>query len=88
MCDNKTSGIDNIQRFQFDKFEKDFSYIVNGKIYKTASIVANILSSSISKIFEEKINISFFGINPEFDGNFNRMIEFNEMKAINIQEEK
>ena len=80
-------GIRNLQRIQFDKFEKDFSFIVNGKIYKTNSFVANILSPNISKMFNENINISYYEINPKYDGDFNRIIEYGEMKAININNE-
>ena len=51
-------GIGNVQRIQFDKFEKAFSFIVNSKIYKTSSFVANILSPDISKMHEENMNAS------------------------------
>ena len=49
-------GVENIERIQFDKFEKDFSFIVNGKIYKTNSFVANILSTNISNKFSDEIS--------------------------------
>ena len=81
-------GVENIERIQFDKFEKDFSFIVNGKIYKTNSFVANILSPHISKIFEGNMDISYYQINPKYEGDFNRIIEYGEMKKIDIKEEE
>ena len=81
-------GIDNLQRIQFDNFEKDFSFIVNGKIYQTNSFVANILSPNISKNYKEKVNTSYYEINSEYEGNFNRIIEYGEMKSISFKEEE
>ena len=54
--DMKKIGIGKIQRIQFDKLQKDFSFIVNGKIYKTNSFVANILSTNISNKFSDEIS--------------------------------
>ena len=81
-------GIDNIQRVRFDKFEKDFSFIVNGEIYQTNSFVANILSPYISKNFEKGMKLSYHEIHSKYEGDFNRIIEYGEMKMINIKEEE
>ena len=81
-------GNANIQRIQFDKFEKDFSFIVNGKEYKTNSFVASILSPTISKEFEENMNKSYYEINIEQEGDFNRIIEYGEMKEVDIKPEE
>ena len=81
-------GMKNLQRIQFDKFEKDFSFIVNGKIYKTNSFVANILSPNISKMLEGNINTSYYQINTKYEKDFNRIIEYGEMKPINVKEEE
>ena len=86
MNDGTTIGIDNFQRIQFDKFEKDFSFIVNGKIYKTNSFVANILSPNISKIFHENMNISYYKLNIDYEGDFNTIIDYGEMKTIKPDE--
>ena len=81
-------GIDNIQRIQFDKFEKDFSFIVNGQVYKTNKFVANILSPHISNLFEGNMNLSYYKINTEDEGDFNRIIKYGEMKEINIKKKE
>ena len=80
--------VDHIPKIPFDKFEKDFSFIVNGKIYKTNSYVANILSPNVSKMFDEKLNVSYYEINLNCKGNFNRIIEYGEMKPISIRKDE
>ena len=79
----KKIGIGKIQRIQFDKLQKDFSFIVNGKIYKTNSFVANILSPNISNKFSD--DISYYEIKTKYEGDFNRVIEYGEMKEIDIK---
>ena len=80
-------GFDSLQRIKFEQFEKDFSFIVNGEIYQTSSAVACILSPRISKCFEENMSISSYSINITDKGDFNQIIQYGEMKAINIKEE-
>ena len=81
-------GIDNLMRIHLDKFEKDFAFIVNGEIYKTSSFVANILSPNVSNMLIENMNSSYYEIMTKNKGDFNRIIEYGEMKAINISEEE
>ena len=85
--ENKIS-FDNIQRVPIDKFENDFSFIINQKIYNTNKFVASILSPKISRLLQENTNISYFRINTEFEGDFNQLIQYGEMKEINIKEEE
>ena len=70
------------------EFEKDFLFIVNDEIYSTNSFVANILSQNISKNYKEKVNISYYKINTKHQGDFNKIIEYGEMKSINISKEE
>ena len=78
----------DIKRIDFHEFEKDFLFIVNGKIYQTNSFVANILSPNISKNYKEKVNTSYYEINTKHEGDFNKIIEYGEMKSINISKEE
>ena len=80
--------IENIQRIDFDKFEKDFSFIVNGQVYQTNSIIASVLSPDVWKLFEEGTNKAYYEINTKYRGDFNRIIEYGEMKAISINKEE
>ena len=66
----------DIERIDFHEFEKDFLFIVNGKIYQTNSFVANILSPKISKNYKEKVHTSYYEINTKHEGNFNKIIEY------------
>ena len=79
---------ENLNRIQFDKFEKDFLFIVNGKTYKTNSFVANILSPHISKMTEDNMQVFYYEINTKYEGDFNQIIEFGEMKTINVSPEE
>ena len=89
MMNNFTQiSIGNVKRIKFNKFEKDFSFIVNGKVYKTNSFVANILSPNISKKLQENMNLAYYLINTKEIGDFNRIIKYGEMKTINIKEEE
>ena len=81
-------GIDNINRIAFDKFEKDFSFIVNGKVYRTSSVVANVLSPRISDIFKQNINLSFYRISTKCKADFNRIIQYGEMRSIKIKKKE
>ena len=88
MISIKSSLFNHIERIDFQEFEKDFSFIVNGKIYSTNSFVANILSPNISKYYQEKVNISYYKIKTKHQGDFNKIIEYGEMKEIEISEEE
>ena len=86
---NIASNIFNdIERIDFHEFEKDFLFIVNGEIYQTNSFVANILSQNISKNYKEKVKTSYYEINTKHQGDFNKIIEYGEMKSINISKEE
>ena len=88
MNDISKIGIENIQRIPFDKLEKDFAFIVNGQIYKTNSFVANILSPDISKKFEKNLIISHYEINTKYEGDFDKILQYGEMKAVDIKQEE
>ena len=62
MISNESCVFINIERIIFHEFEKKkrFFFIVNGKIYHTNSLVANIISPNISKNYKEKMNNKVF----------------------------
>ena len=70
----------------FDRFEKEFSFIMNGKIYKTNSFVPNILTPYVSDVLEENMNIPFYQINTKYNGDFNEVIKYGEMEPIIINQ--
>ena len=61
MISNDSSVFMNIERIIFHEFEKKgFFFIVNGKIYRTNSLFANIINPIISKNYKEKMNNKVF----------------------------
>ena len=61
MISNESCVFINIERIIFHEFEKKrFFFIVNGKIYHTNSLVANIINPNISKNYKEKMNNKVF----------------------------
>ena len=61
MISNDSCVFINIERIIFHEFEKKrFFFIVNGKIYRTNSLVANLVSPNISKNYKEKMNNKVF----------------------------
>ena len=79
---------DNIERIDFDEFEKDFSFIVNGEVYHTHSFVAYILSPNIYKKFISKVQSQFYKITSKYKGDFNKIIQYGKMKGIQIKGEE
>ena len=45
---NFTLSYDNVKATQFDKYEKNFRFIVNDQIFSTNHIIADILSTKIA----------------------------------------
>ena len=88
MENRKTIAIDNIHNIQFDRLEKDFSFIVNGQVYQTNTVVATILCPYISKMLNDNINVTYYEINTEYDGDFNKIIKYGEMKPTDIEEKE
>ena len=61
MISNDSCVFINIERIIFHEFEKkQVLFIVNGKIYHTNSLVANIINPNISKNYKEKMNNKVF----------------------------
>ena len=46
---NFAFSLENLNRIPFDKYEKDFTFIVEGKEYKTHRIIAHLSSPIVSK---------------------------------------
>lgn len=56
---------ENIFNIPFDKYEKDFTFIVNGKQYKTNRIFADILSPNLRKLHFTDSSVNEFTINTK-----------------------
>lgn len=59
----------------FHEFTKDFTFIVNGKEFKTSRLIAELLSPKICQMHTTDITINQFTINTKSTGNFNHILQ-------------
>ena len=76
----------SILHVPLDKYPKDFLFIVNGEEYHTSFIFADLLSPKISKIHYSDPTMSTYLINTETKGDFNRFINLQNFKELNLNE--
>ena len=55
-------SVDTIKDIPFDQYDQDFTFIVNGKEYKTSRIVADFLSPTVRKLHSVDGTIAHFTI--------------------------
>lgn len=67
-----------------DKYDNDFTFIVNGQYFKTSKIVADLLSSKISSYHSIDPTISDITINTHFKGDFQKFLQLQQFKEENI----
>lgn len=72
----------DLKDIPFEKYQKDFTFIVNGKEYQTNRLFADILSPKIRKFHYVDGSIDSFVINV--DANF----DFNEILSLLLSDEK
>lgn len=60
---NFTLSYDNVKATQFDKYEKNFTFFVDGKPYKTNRIIADFLSPTIRKYHYIDEALDYFMLN-------------------------
>ena len=58
-------NIDNFKSIPFDKYENNFTFIVNGNEWKTNRLIADLLSPIIRKYHYQDQTIDQFVINTE-----------------------
>lgn len=88
-------NIDNFKSIPFDKYENDFTFIVNGNEYKTNRLIADLLSPIIRKYHYQDQTIDRFVINTEqknqeiaeYFTDFLNLIKFEEIN-IDAQHQK
>ena len=96
---NYSLSTENIKTVPFTKYEKNFTFIVNGKRYETSRYVADILSPIVCNYHYEDETFDEFTINttpkdPNQTGDddsfqeFLQIINFNEIELGSIQRKK
>ena len=76
----------NLDHVPFNKTGSNFTFIVNGETYQTSRFLADVLSPAISRLHEIDESISFFEINTNEEGDFNKILEYAQMNEIFISE--
>lgn len=69
-------------------YEKDFSFIVNGKEFKTSRLISDLLSPVISRIHINDPTFDTFVINTNQNGDFSHILNLTNFKSVNIAEEE
>ena len=64
----------SILQVPISSYEKDFTFIVNGREFKTSKIIADLLSPKISKARINDPTIREFVINTHSQGNFDQIL--------------
>lgn len=70
----------------FQNYEKDFSFIVNGKEFKTTKFIADMLSPKISKYHLNDPALDIFSIETEHQGNFQFILDLFNFQSHDITE--
>lgn len=78
---------DSILQVPFGNYEKDFTFVVNGKDYTTNKIVADLLSTKISKLHLVDPTMSQIIINTRVNGDFQSFLDLINFKSQTISEQ-
>lgn len=80
----KKSSVLNVP---FQKYEKDFTFIVNGKKYETSRFVADLLSKNISDLHLSDPTVDSFTIKTKISGDFSKILQLISFQSEKISEE-
>lgn len=78
--------LESLLQVPLDKYEKDFTFIVNGKSFKTSKFIADLLSSKISNIHSKDPTIDTFSFNTQAEGDFQRFLSLIDFKNEELAE--
>lgn len=76
----------SILNVPLNKYDKDFSFIINGEEFKTSHLVADLLSPTICQIHQNDPTMSEFSITTENQGHFSFILELATFSQISIPE--
>lgn len=84
---------DNVRKVPFEKYQKDFTFIVNGERYETSRFFADLLSPTICNYHYNDDTLDEFTLNTECNEadsfhEFLQIINFNEREIDSIQRER
>lgn len=70
----------------FDKYEKNFEFIVNERRYYTCRLIADLLSPLINQLHNSDPTINEFYIQTKNNGNFQHILDLINFNENNIPE--
>ena len=79
---------DSVLHIPLQKYDKDFTFIVNSKIYKTSSFIADLTSPIISSNHLIDPTLNEFTINTKSSGDFNLIINLIDFKPQEIKDDE
>lgn len=79
---------DSILQIPIQNYQKNFTFIVNGKKYETNIFVADLISSKISKIHQADPTINEYFINTQSNGDFNNVLQLINFESKSITDEE
>ena len=74
----------NLTNIPFNKYDKDFIFIVNDQLYMTNRFVADLISPIIRKLHEIDETFSVYQIDTNIDGDFQSILDYVQMKEIKL----
>ena len=85
-----TLSINNINDINYDRYDKNFTFFVNGKRYSTTRIVADLLSPKIRKLhfIDETINEFHIETSNKNDDSFSDFLQLCNFKTTQLDDER
>ena len=77
---------ESILQVPVEKYQKDFTFIVNNKEYQTTRLVADLISPNISKTHQIDPTFSQYTIKTESSGDFQHFLDILDFKKKSIDE--
>lgn len=75
----------SILQVPFSKYEKNFTFIVNNKEFRTSRLIADLLSPTISKIHINDPTMKEFCINTKSNGDFQKILDLIDFQRCQIE---
>lgn len=72
----------------FQTYEPNFSFIVNGKEFKTSRLILDILSPVICKLHSNGPTLGTFTINTQNNGDFTHILNLINFQSITFSEDE
>lgn len=78
----------SLLKVPIETYEKDFTFIVNGREFKTSRLVSDLLSTTISRNHVNDPTLNTFYINTKHSGDFSLILQLTEFKPLSIEDDE